>query len=494
MSAKRVGIVICNMLIFVVLNIAATGVMVKGATVITYPAPSEAEGASDFQVQVDGKEVFVYHSKVAAFAYFSFSGNVKVEVTTNKNVNKVDVRPKSHSIESVVNKKTIHFNLTKPCNLSIEINRDIKRPLFLIANPIENDPPRPGDKNVRYFEGGKIHDVGKLSLKNNETIYIAGGAIVRGAIDAKDVKNARVIGHGILDGSNYEHCSIDKTLMILLEGCSDIQLDGIIVLNSPCWTIVPARSDRISITNVKLIGWRNNDDGIDIVGSRNVKIDGCFLRTKDDCIAIKAFFRFIGWPRFTLSDWRRDVKDIRVTNSVIWNAEWGNALEIGFELQTKSISDILFKDCDIIHVQRGAVFSIHNGDFATVENIRYENIQVEDAGDELVDFGIFLSRYSGDCPKNLKRSGAIKKLSEDEARKYINNRGYIKNIYFKNIRVSGNNFPKSPIKGFYGDHIVEDVTFEGLWIHDKQILNGDDGRFSIEKAKNIKFISTDDNQ
>ena len=83
-----------------------------------------------------------------------------------------------------------------------------------------------------------------------------------------------------------------------------------------------------------------------------MRIRNCFIRTKDDCIAIKS----------TGDELRRGTRNIDVADCVFWNAEWGNALEIGFELRTDEIRDIVFEDCDVIHVEDGAVFSIHNGD------------------------------------------------------------------------------------------------------------------------------------
>lgn len=58
---------------------------------------------------------------------------------------------------------------------------------------------------------------------------------------------------------------------------------------------------------------------------------------------------------------------------------WGNNLEIGFELRSDTVSNIVFKDIDVIHCEGGAVFSIHNTDFAVVDQVVLEDIRIEDA-------------------------------------------------------------------------------------------------------------------
>ncbi len=72
--------------------------------------------------------------------------------------------------------------------------------------------------------------------------------------------------------------------------------------------------------------------------------------------------------------------------------------------------------------------------------------------------------------------------------KRTDNRGRIRNIHFKNIHVTGDNFPSSIIQGYDDQHPVENITVEGLWIHGKQILNPEDGHFHIEAAMNVEFI------
>jgi len=458
-----------------------------GATI--YPTPEGAAWADDFQVRVDGRELFVHDSKVAAFACFSLSGKVHVAVTVQRAFAKVDVRPKSDRVEYAVENQTIHFDLERPCQLSIELDGDIKRPLFLFADPPEEYVPKPTDKNVRCFEAGKIHEAGEIVLKSNETLYIAGGAVVRGRIRAQNATNLRILGRGILDATGRDY----KTNMVRLSGCTNVELNGVTLLNSFGWTLVPMKSENVLIDNVKIIGWRDNDDGIDIVGCKNLSVHNCFVRTKDDCIAVKASPGYFEEGESGL----QDVAGVAVVNTVLWNAEWGNAVEIGFELQTNSVKNIVFKDCDVIHVQSGGVFTIHNGDFATVENIRYNDIRVEDPRDKLVEFRIGLSIYSGDCPYEYYRKNPQRKRSplgqwmpvaEGDLEKYAARRGRIRNIHFENIEVTAEKMPRSYLIGYDDEeHSVENIVFENVRINDELVETAAEGNFTIENARGIRF-------
>jgi Glycosyl hydrolases family 28 len=459
------------------------------ANVVTYPAPDGAPQAADFQVSVDGQAQFVYNSEIAAFATFSFTGQVHVAVTPQKVFTHVDIRPKNRGVTFAVKNQTIHFDLDEPCQLSIELDGDIERPLFLFANPPEKKVPKPGVKRVHYFGPGRIHEAGEIVLKSDETLYIAGGAIVRGRVRADGAKNVSVRGRGILDGTHRDY----KTQMVKFSECTGVNLDGIVILNSYGWTVVPVKSDNVKISNVKIVGWRDNDDGVDIVGCRNLAIVNSFLRTKDDCIAIKASPGYFKGGESGL----RNVQNVAVVNSVLWNAEWGNAMEIGFELQTASISGIIFKDCDIIHVERGGTFTIHNGDWATVENIRFEDIRVEDSREKLIEFRIGLSIYSGDCPREYHRQNPDRKRSplgqwmpvvDDELSTYAAKRGRIRNIHFKNIEVTGEKPPTSFLIGYDdGEHSVQNVTLEDLRINGVHVSSADKGNMTIERTKNVLF-------
>lgn len=477
-------------LLFLLLGSLALSGSLLAQQLVTYPAPDSASRAADFTMTVNDQPVFVYDNAVSAMASFSFQGTVTVEITSTHDLRWVDIRPRQAAIAIKVTSNKIIFKLDKPGQFSIERNGEHSRPLYLFAAPLEKDVPQPEAANVRYFAPGKIYDVGTLTLQSDETLYIAGGAIVRGNIEATDAKNIKIRGRGILDASELK-----GGRLVRLWRCQNVEIEGITILNSPGWTLVLLDCNDVKIHNMKQVSWRNGSDGIDLVGTSQVRISDCFLRNNDDNVVIKSY-RINPKTYYSQPGQGRDVTDIVLERCVVWNMPWGNALEIGFELRCQTVSDITFRDCDLIHIERGAALSIHNGDAATVENITYQNIRVEDAPHKLIDLAVFWSQYSTDRPANNEErtrqymhgawDGVLRVPSGQEAI-YAPRRGRIRNILFRNVAVTDGQFPYSILYGFDAQHQVENVRFENLTILGKPIRSAEAGHFSIDNAKDITW-------
>ena len=467
-----------------------TATQLAAQQLVTYPAPDSARRAADFSVSVNGKAVFVYDNAVSAMTNFSFEGSVLVEITSTHDLRWVDIRPKNAAIPVTITPTRITFRLIKPGQFSIERNGEHTRPLYVFASPLEKDVPRPDAPNVRYFAPGKIYDVGTLTLKSNATIYIAGGAIVRGNIIATDARNISIRGRGMLDASQ-----LDKGRLVRLWRCQKVDVEGITIVNSPGWTLVLLDCDDVTIRNHQQVCWRNGSDGIDLVGTSRVRIRDCFLRNNDDNIVVKSF-SIDPNTYYSQPGKGRDVTDIVVERCVIWNMPWGNALEIGFELRCNTVNTITFRDCDLIHVDRGAALSIHNSDEATVENITYDNIRVEDAPHKLIDLAVFWSQYSTDRPTDSAErtrqymQGAwdgVLRMPPGQEAAHAGSRGRIRNITFRNIAVTDGQFPYSILYGYDAGHRVENVRFEGLKSHGKPIRSAQAGHFSVENATGVSW-------
>ena len=423
-----------------------------------YKPPVDFDYANDFRVKVNGMESFVYQNRVAAFTSFSLQDTATVEIECSGIILQVDIRPASLQILPRTRDGKIYFKLTRPCNISVEINKNIKRPLFVFANLPETGIPDRNAANVHFFEEGKLYETGRIILKDNDIVYIQGGAVVRGSLFLDSIRNVKIMGYGILDGE----CVYTKgqERMIEINRCENILIEGIIINQSRHWTAPCNKSSGITYKNIKVVSGNDWDDGIDIVSSQHVLVDGCFIRTKDDCIALKA-----GVDYYTDFFNQCPTADVRITNSVLWNAEWGNGLEIGFETRGEFIKDVVFSNNDLIHVEGPeGTFTIHNGDRATVENVLYENIRVEDSKGLLVDFKILDSQYSKDKEK-----------------------GHIKNITFRNISVSGDFFPSSILRGYDKQHQVENVTFENFMVGGKKISSIADLKAETTFAAGIIF-------
>ena len=448
-----------------VFSYGAAGVQEGRATV--YPAPPGEALSPDYRVSVAGQDVPVYVAKVApadaarrwkamddkknsadyydtaAFASFDMQGAVTVTVTVSNMVSAAKILPTSAGITPVIQGKSISFTLTAPRSLAIEINGEWVRSLQLFANPPEADVPRPDAPNVIYFGPG-VHQVSHLVVGDNKTVYIAGGAVVR-AVIAPDEKykvsgysgqrtyaptfelrgsNIAFRGRGIIDASG---CTTHARNLVFVHG-SDIALEGVILRDASTWTIPIRQSDRVSVRNVKLLGYRANSDGIDICNSRDVTVENCFIRTLDDLIVVKS------------DKGQGEVKRIVAKGCVLWN-QVAHALSVGAELR-ENVDDVLFTDCDVIHDQgREWSLRVFHCDAARVSNVRFENIRVEEAKK-------FISVWIGHAVWSRDKEP-----------------GHIPGVAFKDIRATGSPLPVECV-GAAAQHAVEDVVFQDV------VLNG----------------------
>lgn len=465
-----------------------------------YPAPDSVSASKSYQVTVNGRRCFVYDSPIpASFCSFEMDQPVDITIKADRDIKWVDVRPFSAKINAVFRDSCIQIHLSRPQQISVELNGMTKNPLFIFANEPERNLPGLHDPNIVYFAPGKRYDVGLIHLKSNQSLYIAGGAVVVGAIEAEKADHLHIFGRGILDGTfnenltqqpaathrNNVHLKGAEHNTIQLKDCNDVTLEGITIYNSTSWDIVPIHCNGVKIDNVKIVSDNPGDDGIDIVRDRNLSVTNSFIRTKDDCIAIKGNFNY---PP------SENVENISVKNCTLWNAAWGNALEIGFELQCSAIRRILFENIDIIHVEDGAAISIHNADQAVVSEVTYNDIRIEDATQKLFDFAIFRSQYSIDgvrdqvLRKKYYLNGAwdgVQAIPADERKAHARYRGRITDIALNNIQVVDGKFPFSIFCGYDAEHRVSGIKITYLMVHGKKISSIKEARIYQEQSGDI---------
>lgn len=429
----------------------------------TYPYPPACPASTTYHLAAEGQALFVYHTAVADFAAFGADGPVQVQLTLPAGTGAASVHPLSRSIEAERDADTLRFSLPGQGNYLVQAEG--LNPLFLYVNPLDLNLPGAGEK-VRRIPAGTIVEAGKLTLNSGETLCIEPGAVLRGSIRVSNAENVTICGGGILDGGCTEaELEGSRTRLLVVEGCRNVTIRDIILIQPEVWMLVIGACRDVHIENVREIGQVMSSDGIDVVGSQNVLIENCCLRNNDDCIVIKSC------PGDLPSgvDWRGNVENVTARGCVLWNAQAGNALEIGHELQAEYVRGIRFEDIDIICVHgHGAPFSIHNGDRAIVEDVAYEDIRVEHHFDKLVDFRIIQSRYSHD-PE----------------------RGQVRNIRLRNIEVTESIFNPgytvSLIGGWDARHTIEGVRFENFRLGRRHITTPEELSLFTCHCKNVTF-------
>jgi len=412
-----------------------------------------------YRVWVDGQLVKVSHTNMADFAAFECDRPMEIVVEVTKAITEAWIRPLSRGLTPELEENRVHFKISHAQNLCLDLPGQI--PLFLYANPPELNRPDARDPKVHFFRSGQVYEVGELELKTDETLYIEAGAVVKGCVRAYDAENIRIGGRGILDGDAGRG---KPAQFVVLERCKNVLVEDIIMIEPKSWMLVLGACRGVRVSNLKQIGEVMSSDGIDICGSKDVVIEGCCLLNNDDNVVIKALA-----VRGSRYSWEEDVENIRVRDCVFWNAPCGNAMEIGYELRTARVGDIVFENIDVLCVHgQGAAFSIHNGDRATVENVRWENIRVEHHWDKLVDFRVVHSRYNKDIE-----------------------RGRIRQITLKNIQIVRSPYNAgctiSLISGFDSSKPVEGIVFEDFYFDEKKIMNADDLDLHLRNVRDVTF-------
>ncbi|QUL53414.1 hypothetical protein KDC22_23905 [Paenibacillus tritici] len=475
-----------------------------------YEAPEGVPLRHDFKVRacVPGgvwQDIAVYEAKVdmhevrlASMAYFDMRGTVNVEIEYDEAaIEEVVIRPLSAGTAYERQGNVIRLTLDRPCKLSIEINGNRFNNLHLFANKPESAAPQPdaagvlllkpaihrtediyrlaeelavlspGAPRVIYFAPGMHYlEETVLRIPSDTTVYLAGGAAVVGSFVCEQVEKVRICGRGIIYLSQFSRFSAFRGVRIVFS--RDIAVEGITLLDPPHYSIYIGKSERVRIDNFKSFSTRGWSDGIDMMASSDIEIRDVFLRTSDDCIAVYGS----RW------DYQGDTRRVSVTHSILW-ADVAHPLMIGthgdHERDGDIIEDIEFRNIDILEHHepqenyQGAM-AINAGDHNTIRNVTYDNIRVEgfEQG-RLVDLRVVWNKDYNPAPGRL-----------------------IENVVFRNINYTGDNAQPSRIHGYDVERRVEGVTFVGLVINGKPVLDASVGNFDVNTfTKRVSFLEAD---
>ncbi|MHA6481711.1 glycosyl hydrolase family 28 protein [Paenibacillus sp. strain BS8-2] len=448
-----------------------------------YPAPASVPESNDFRVSLEEQAVFCYTARVynsrnpegvcqglpfstASFAYFDTAGPIEVEVTCLHPIEHIRVMPVSQHIDFQSSEQRIRFSIQPGQHISIEPYGDANAVLHVFANPMEEDIPGQDD-NVIYYGPG-IHEISSIQLQSNQTLYVAGGAVLVGVVApdepcyreekkpnqitqrryghlifAEDAVNVTIRGRGIIDSSLLENEGARKNPIVFTR-CRNVKVEGVILKEATCWNLTMYRSEQCLVDGVKIISAFYNSDGINPVSSKQVVIRNCFVRQRDDGIAIKAMDTgnvdcFLVEPEGELPG--GECKNIHVENCVIWS-DWGFALGVTYETR-KPISHVSFENCTIIHATHNTpdqgVLGILVSDESEVRDIYFNHITVERSLKPLIKLVVKKTPWT---------------VSEQLGR--------IRDVYFQNIALIGGEKQPILIESFSPISNIENVSFEKI--------------------------------
>ena len=385
-----------TLLSLLILLSSISSICAKGAQnkIEVYPALSENQFMSErYQVSVKSKNEshnsYVYKSPNTYFRFeydrekmsldnhytsFSFVGKVKVEIKLplRKSISSVVVRPLSKHLKATVEGNIVTVELSNAANFYVEIDGEDKHPLFVFANPIEVNVPCKNDSNVIYFAPG-VHEIGykdgpMQNIPSGKTVYLAGGAYVKGLLKSKDNADITVRGRGILSGIDIPGNPHYVGIIDAHHGAALVE--GIIITDAPSGyqgiLAVNKKSTKSSLVdNVKMLGWASNSD-CGLLGDNSV-IKNCFFKINDDVI--------------------KPVKNrILYKDNIVWHQMVGSVIMLGWN-NTEPCAGAIVSGLDVIACDRGVVsgsdgtpqafFNLKNTNGGTYTNILVENVRME---------------------------------------------------------------------------------------------------------------------
>ena len=302
-------------------------------------------------------------------------------------------------------------------------------------------------------------DIEFITLKQGQTLYLAGGSVVHGVVSANFTKDVTVCGRGILDGSRFEGWQGKNARVPLkFDYCDNAVIKDIIVLNSNAWVCQGYNSKNGVIDGIKIISSRPNGDGISLQSCQNYLVQNGFVRSWDDSLVVK--------------NYDKNSSDITFRNMQLWT-DLAQSMEVGYETNKgnnadSSMTNIVFEDITVLNNFHKPVISVHNGDDALLDNIVFRDIVVEHEevgsgdGDQMP--------YLIDI--NIMQSGNWSTTKE---------RGRIQNVTIENVTFLEGRENASRIQGYDAEHKVENVVIRNLNLFGREIKSAEDGGFLIKE-------------
>ena len=243
-----------------------------------------------------------------------------------------------------------------------------------------------GGGNVFIPNGTFI--TGTVHLKNNVTLYLNEGAVLKGEGDMKAFSSAgnnrgamiyafqqdniAISGKGKING-NGNHPAFqseekydglpNRPYTILLQECTNVRLKEFTLKNGTFWCIKLLQCNNVTVDDISVISRVvANNDGLDITDCFNTRVANCFFDCGDDAICPK-------------SESPVGVKKLVITNCILTSES--NGIKFG-TASTGGFEDVAISNCHIYDTRlAGIALELVDGgvfDRIVINNITMHNV------------------------------------------------------------------------------------------------------------------------
>ena len=360
-----------------------------------------------------------------------------------------------------------------------------------IINEAINSVHQAGGGQVVIPSGG-IYLSGSIALKENVDLHLQNGATLRASSDYDDytanhniknltggevdefvlpqrafisafkAHNARITGHGTIDGNadgfiaergRYIHKMrgpvggrdqyLERPFTIFMIECNNLTIRDVCIKDPAFWALRTTGCNRLLIDGIRILTdlMVPNADGVDIDRCQNVRIVNCEFITADDCISLKSCSQTSQYG---------DVADIVISNCIMTSTS--GAITLGTE-SVGDIKNVLVNNCIVKDSHRG--FAVRAREGGTISNVRFSNSLVHTRTFSDMWWGhgeaLHVTAFSWDDPAK-GTDGNIERTYE----------GFVRDIVFENISCTTEagilNYAARP-------ELISNVTYRNVEVH-----------------------------
>ncbi len=193
-------------------------------------------------------------------------------------------------------------------------------------------------KQGAYVLAQHMYDINsaedELRYADPDAVYLNSFGLTRHPfVNFYKCDNIKFVGRGVLDLTRLDRR--ERRGLVFTE-CSNIEVRGMKIINSPEWSFITYRCQNVNIKDVDIFGYKMNSDAFAICNTQGGLIERCFARSGDDLFDVKA----LGGPEDATSE------NITFTDCVAWG---GKARCYGIHGEVnRAMRNITFKDSAVI--------------------------------------------------------------------------------------------------------------------------------------------------